>query len=240
MDKQITFTLISSDTPLNKRFRQDGTKENRGQMYAGKYKQIQVGTVEKLINGFSRFKENQAITLGMTEKLEGLIATNSKASGDVIARTKQYFSFAAEAFLLLDYDPSPAGFLIEMPEQYAEILREIDPALIMCDIGICYSSSYGIMKDGELISNKKSMHAYIAVENASDKKVIQYRDYLVSSAWAKGYGHIELSSSGSVMRRQVFDAAVFSPERLIFEAAPTLEAGITRLETKYYIFKGKK
>jgi len=42
------------------------------------------------------------------------------------------------------------------------------------------------------------------------------------------------------MRRQVFDSAVFSPERLVFEAEPTLEVGITRLPTEYYISKGKK
>ena len=238
--KKIKFSLLASNDPLNKLYKSDGSKESKGQMCSGTYKTIEVENVEDLLKGFPKFKENKAIALGITKQPSGKISTHAKVRGDLIARTKEYFSFSEVAFLLLDYDPSPKGSQMETPEHFAEVLRDIDPALKSCDIGIRYSSSYGIMKDGVLLSDKKSMHAYIAVKNASDEKVIQYRDFLVSSAWAKGYGHIELSSVGRIMRRQVFDAAVFSPERLIFEASPTLEAGITRLETQYYIFKGVK
>ena len=41
-----------------------------------------------------------------------------------------------------------------------------------------------------------------------------------------------------MLRRQVFDDAVFSPERLVFEAKPTLAEGITRMPTNNYISKG--
>lgn len=240
MTPQIGFTVLKSKNPLNKLIKSNGEKVSRGHMYSGTFKQYKVDSVEKLIAGFEKFSENTAITLGVPELEKGEITTAPKVAGDKIARTKKYFKFPVTAFLLLDYDPSENGYEIKDPKHFAEVLRDIDPELNYCDIGVVYGSSYGIYKDGVLISSKKSMHAYIIIDNATDEKVTQYKDYLVSEAWAKGYGHIELSKTGSVMRRQVFDVAVFSPERLIFEAAPTLEEGITRVVPNYEIFKGEQ
>ena len=239
-EEKISFTLVTSTDPLNKLFKSDGSKESRGKMYDGNYLSVQIESIEHFFNGHNRLAENQAIALGKTEKDQGYITTSGKVSEGKIARTKDYFKFGKIAFLLLDYDPSKEGFTIDSPEHYVQVLRDIDPELIYCDIGVRYGSSYGIMKDGVMISDKKSLHAYIIVKNATNEKVTQYRDYLVSSAWAKGYGHIELSKTGSAMRRQVFDSAVFSPERLVFEAQPTLEVGITRLPINHYISKGRK
>ncbi len=240
MTPKIGFTLVQSKDSLNKLFKSDGTKVSRGQMYSGSYKRAEVSSIQELFDGFDKFTENQAITLGVTKKKEGVLTTSKNVKDNLIARTKEFFSFAELAFLLLDYDPSENGYTIKSPEHYVEVLRDIDPELINCDIGVRYGSSYGIMKDGVMISDKKSLHAYIIVKNATDVKVKKYKEYLESSAWAKGYGHIEISKSGSIMKRQVFDSAVFSGERLIFEAKPTLEAGITREKTNYYISKGKK
>lgn len=240
MMTQIRFTLIKSKDPLNKLFKANGEKVSRGNMFKGNFAKCKVDSVEKLLAGFKKFSENTAITLGVPELDKGEITTATKVAGDKIARTKKYFKFPVTAFLLLDYDPSKNGYEIKDPKHFAEVLRDIDPALNYCDIGVVYGSSYGIYKDGVLISSKKSMHSYIIVDNATNEKVTQYKDYLVSEAWAKGYGHIELSKTGSVMRRQVFDSAVFSPERLIFEAAPTLEEGITRIVPEYEIFYGEQ
>lgn len=239
MTPSIGFTVIQSKDPLNKLFNDSG-KISRGQMYAGSYKKIEVKSMEEFMQGLEKFTENQAITLGITESDEGQITTSKNVSENSIARTKKYFKFPVTALLLLDYDPSKNGYEIENPKHFAEVIRVIDHELKYSDIGIRYGSSYGIYKDGVLISDKKSMHAYIIVNHATDEKVIQYRDYLISEAWAKGYGHIELSKTGSVMRRCVFDGAVFSPERLVFEAAPTLEDGVTRKVPTYKIFKGEE
>lgn len=237
--KNIALTLITSTSELNKLFSSNGEKFNRGQMNSGSFTKIYLNSVEELLKGFLGLTENQAITLGITELDMGELTTAKKVFGNRISRTKKYFKFPDTTFLLLDYDPSENGYEIKDPDHFVEVLRGIDPELKYCDIGVRYGSSCGIYKDGVLISDKKSMHAYIIVTNATDEKVTQYKDYLVSEAWAKNYGHIELSKTGSIMKRQVFDAAVFSPERLIFEAEPTLEEGITRVVPNHEIFKGE-
>lgn len=239
MTPKIGFTLVTSKDPCNKYYKSDGTKISRAQIYEGTYTTIYLSSVEQLIAGFIGFIDKHAIILGVTGKDEGMITTSKNMKEGSIQRTKKNFFYPSKSFLLIDYDPSENGYEITSPTHLVEVLRDIDVELIYCDIGVSYGSSYGIKKDGVLISNKKSFHAYIIVDNASNERVKQYKDYLVSEAWAKGYGHIELSKDGKVLRRQIFDATVFSPERLIFEATPTLEEGITRDVPKYEIFKGE-
>ena len=103
-------------------------------------------------------------------------------------------------------------------------------------IGVRNSSSYGVKKDNVLLSDKKSFHAYIIVVGATPEYVKDYVLYLEDRAWELGYGHIEISKSGSLMKRQVFDSAVFSPERLVFEAKPTLGEGITQDQGEAKVF----
>ena len=239
--KTINFTKFNSKDPLNKLFEADGKKTSRGQMYKGNAIKESVKSIEEFFKFLDELESNQAIALGTCGHDMISITTIARENAKAIARTKKNFQFspAAYALLLIDYDPSENGYEVTSPEHLAEVLRDIDPELVNCDIGVRYGSSYGIQKDGVLISTKKSMHAYIAIDNATDEKVAAYREYLVAEAWEKGYGHIQLSSVGSVLRRQVFDDAVFSAERLIFEAAPTLAKGITRMPTKHYISEGK-
>ena len=236
--QEFNFTRFNSKDPLNKLFDTDGKKNSRGQMYEGNAIKESVHSIEEFFKYLDELKLNQAIGLGICKHDITSITTKANESSSAIARSKEHFSFIGNAFLLADCDPSPSGFEIESPEHFVEVLRDIDPELIHCDIGVRYSSSYGIKKDGVLLSTKKSMHAYIPICNASNEKVEEYRQFLIAEAWKKGYGHIQLSSSGAMLRRQVFDDAVFSPERLVFEAKPTLAEGITRMPTDHYISKG--
>lgn len=238
MTPKIGFTLVTSKDPCNKYYKKDGTKISRAQIYEATYETIYVSSVEQLIAGFAKFTDKHAIILGIAAKDKGNITTSKNMKEGSIQRTKKNFSYPSTSFQLIDYDPSENGHEVNTPKHLVEVLRDIDPELNYCDIGVRYGSSYGIHKNGVLLNNKMSMHAYFIVNNATNEKVTQYRDYLISEAWAKGYGHIELSKDGKVLRRQIFDATVFSPERLIFEAAPTLEEGITRVVPEYEIFKG--
>lgn len=236
-NKQIPITVFLANNDLNKSFDSDGKKTSKAFMKDGIAEIEYLNSVEDLFTLIDTLLSRQAIALGRFEKEVVSITTSSKPAEGKVARTKKYMNFSDRSFLLIDYDPSKEGYQIDSPEQLVEVLRDIDPELEQCEIGVRYGSSYGIFKEGQPLSSKKSFHAYFIVTNASNEKVAAYKDFLISSAWAKGYGHIELSSSGSVLRRQIFDATVFSPERLIFEAKPTLAKGITREVPLPYIAK---
>lgn len=226
---------------LNKSFDKDGNKKSNGNMSEGVYETKSVCTIKELFSHFEQLEANQAIALGVAKEASGEITTASTIDkGSAISRTKDNFKFHTKGVLLIDCDPSRKGFVVDSPEELVKALRNIDPKLNDCEIGVRYSSSYAIRKEDVLISKKKSMHAYIIVKSATEDKIKKYKSFLEASAWAKGYGHIEISKSGSLMPRQIFDSAVFSAERLIFEAKPTLAEGITRDVNEPYFSNGNE
>ena len=234
MTTLIFITIIQSVGLLNKSFDANGKKTSNGQMTNGSFLVGAIKSLKILMQGLDRLQSNQAITLGKPIYTKGFISTANNLVKDTITRTKKHFSFSSTSFLLFDFDPSKDGFQIKTPKHFIETMRLIDPLLQECSMAVRYGSSYGVCKDGKPLTNKKSFHCYIIIMNANDEKVKRYKDSLISSAWEKGFGHIELSKSGSVLRRQVFDASVFSPERIIFEASPSLAQGITRVVPEPY------
>lgn len=96
------------------------------------------------------------------------------------------------------------------------------------------SSSSRIFKDNKLIFNSNGMHCYIIIRGDVDK----FKDNLWYSCWAKGFGAIKLASDGSILPRTIFDKAVFSPERLIFESSPNLEKGLIQEKIEPFYIEG--
>ena len=88
----VEFTLIQSKNPLNKLFKSNGEKVNRGQMYNGVFKKAQIQSIKQLFELFNKFESNQAITLGITQLDEGEIVTSKHVSENKIARTKKFFT----------------------------------------------------------------------------------------------------------------------------------------------------
>ena len=86
------------------------------------------------------------------------------------------------------------------------------------------------------MKNNTGWHIYCVVKDGSqlnDLKTI--RERLLARAWNAGLGHIKISKSGSELLRCSIDLAVFSPERLIFEAGPILSDELIKdkVETIY-------
>ena len=88
---------------------------------------------------------------------------------------------------------------------------------------------------------KKGWHVYIKCSNVNDVTVKVYSETLQSICWNKGLGTIKFSKTGSMLVRQVFDMAVFSPERIVvescfsddenvvfFDIEPLIKEGISR------------
>ncbi|MFA6144163.1 MAG: VapE domain-containing protein [Sulfurimonas sp.] len=232
------YTVVTSHIgALNKSFALDGTKKSNAYLTYGNYKVEEVKSVEELLQRFKTLTTHQAIIPsvpkhGMTE---GVINSNTFAIEGAITRTKKDFSFDGKHILCFDYDPDVYGFNITSQEHFTQVLRDVDPELINCKIGVGCGSSYGVYRGDEAISNKLSFHAYILIENATDERVQAYKESLKNSCWKLGYGHVKISKAGSLLQRQIFDDVVLSPERLLYEALPTLANGLTQIRPDDYI-----
>lgn len=233
------YTVVTSYTgALNKVFALDGTKKSNAFLIYGGYTVEEIQTIEELLNRFKTLNPSQAIIPSVPKNgnKEGIINSDSIGLDSAITRTKTHFSFnAGKHILCFDYDPDTFGFQVTSQQHFVEVLREVDPELKDCQIGVVCGSSYGVNRGDEPVSNKLSFHAYILIENATDERVQTYKESLKNSCWKLGYGHVKISKSGSLLQRQIFDDVVLSPERLLYEARPTLAEGLTQTRLDDYI-----
>lgn len=231
------YTVVqATGTTLNKSFDANGKKNSNALLSYGSFQVESINSIRELFQRFKTLQANQAIIPAAPKNREtvGSISSREIDIPNSIKRTKDDFAFNGNNILCFDYDPDEFGFEITSPEHYVRVLQNIDPALMDCEIGVTFGSSYGIHNGDICINNKLSLHAYILVSNATNERVQEYKESFKNLCWNKGYGHVKISKSGSLLQRQVFDEVVLSQERLLFEAAPTLAPNLTQIKPADY------
>lgn len=221
------FTVIeNSNGTLNKTISlKNGKldKSSNANMYQGNAKTFDASDFaqfEKIINSLTPY---QAITLGITSFPEVEI------NPDDFRRTKDNFHFREKPTLFyIDIDGSDFG-VDETIALFYQALPEFENKTYYKRV-----SSSGNIKGYE----KDNYHLWFLADDGSHipelKKIIQSR------LWHSGLGKIKVSSSGQQLVRNTLgiDDAVFSPERLVFEANPTLEDGLELNEARNCIVRG--
>lgn len=218
-DQQYTYITVvcSLSNPLGKKFPKDKNYQP-GVLYNGVFQVYVITTMlvlYQLIKELSRF---HVLVLGIPKNglLYGDIVSSKNSSQiNTITRTKDDFWWnpLGASFLLIDIDFGDIpNFVLNTAKEVLDFLISLDPELVYCGILILPSSSQKFNPE------KKGWHVYIKCFNVNDKTVKLYAETLQSICWIKGLGNIKFSKSGSMLVRQVFDMAVFSPERIIVES----------------------
>ncbi len=245
MDNQNEHPLItvvmSSSNPLGKKYPKD-EKYSPGVLYSGVFQVYTIPTMIGLYQLIKQLTKYQVLILGIPKN--GLISGNIVSSknniiANAITRTKEYICWnpSSLSFLLVDFDFGDIpNFILNTAKEVLDFLISLDPELVKCGILICSSSSQ------KFNPQKKSWHVYIKCSNVNDMTVKVYSETLQSICWNKGLGTIKFSKVGSMLVRQVFDMAVFSPERIVVESCfsddenvvfheiePLIQEGIARI-----------
>jgi len=169
---------------------------------------------------------DKAITLGQSEYQSADIVTNGNENPpEKIARTKEFFHFSPQNQLLFfDYDSRGAEQDIS-PNEFIGIISEVIPGFKQAARAITYSTSSFIFdSNGNKVNDGDGFHIYFMVKDGLD--IERFKTVLAQRLWINGYGYILNSSDGRQLERTIFDTFVFSPERLIFEAAPICKDGL--------------
>jgi hypothetical protein len=161
----------------------------------------------------------------------------------VIARSKEYLGFVdgKPALCLHDVDVKAMG------ETAAARLGEIGvwaalcavvPALANAARVIRASTSTGLRNSetGETYPASGGCHIAVAVADGADVK--RYLDAFSDRLWLAGWGWGMVSGCGSFLERSLVDKAVASPERLIFEGAPTIVPPLVQAPRLAEAFEG--
>ena len=100
------------------------------------------------------------------------------------------------------------------------------------------STSSGIFRTdtNEKFSGSGGQHAFVVAQDGSD--VDRFIRTLHKRLWLAGLGWIWISTAGAALPRSLVDAAVGTPERLVFEGAPQLVPPLAQDGRQPEVFKG--
>jgi len=233
----ITLTLFDAvRTNLNKSYNLDKNdaivSSSFATMSKGTYKTITLTGPVELNNVLNNLLDTQAVAIGVCNNgNSGKIKSNKSKQKDAINRSKDNFGFSNG--FMFDIDESSLAINEVIPA-----LCVIDPNLKNASILVRVSSSYGIHKTGEQPKvDSCGYHVWVlGVKDPTD--IERYGKDFAKRCWLAGKGFIKISKCGSLLVRQLIDVSVFSPERLVFEATPTLGVGIEQTERPYRIQYG--
>lgn len=231
------YSVLSKDYGiLTKEMRLENDEINKDgsqcRMANGSVQTVSASNLIDFAENLSKLNQNQAIATGTAdgahEKALRIVKKGLEAVGE-ISRTKDFFKFKAQPTpILLDYDPEKGKPALSIDKVHT-ILFEIMPELVSCEILALGSTSCGVYREGETAPETSigGIHFYIAVDDGT--KIPELGKLIAQRCWLRGYARFDISKSGALLSRTLFDETVHSPERLIFEAEPVLGAGLKQL-----------
>jgi len=237
--------FTSSKGPVNKKiYLKDGKvcKDSKAQIYEGFAETVPASTPKELHEVISQLGNNQAIALGQLSQIGKRFPLTTKANlyNGSIARTKDHFNHSyPEGWLLLDFDTK------DLPPYVADqlagssvldLLFKIIPELLLSEILVRTSSSAGILQPDGSEQKATGLHIFIKIADPSQsKRILQL---IHDRCWEAGYGFFALAADGKLSDRSLVDTAVHGPERLVFEAQPTVLPPLKKREIPDEVFSG--
>ena len=239
-------TIVTSSTgAVNKKiYVRDSKicKDSNAQIYQGFAKTVPAATSADLSSVIANLKQNEAIALGQLEQLGHSFPLTTKAelySGS-IARTKEFFHHSNfVGWLLIDVDTKdlPPDIMDKLAGRSAfDVLLSIMPELLLTETLVRASSSAGILKPDGSEQEATGLHIFIKIaDQRQSKSMLQL---MHDRCWEAGYGFFALAADGKLLERSIVDTSVHSPERLVFEAKPTVIPPLTKRHIPDEVLRG--
>ena len=240
--------LIKANGPLTKKLHltAGGKLDNDStqcQMATGRIERIQLDDWREFGPLIEATPRNVAWALG--SMLDGLPDTAHLTVKDdpqtgqsgFVARTADNFIYRPNrpAFILIDFDlkgmPDDVKARIEALGGFAGALTSVAPAIADAGYIERRSTSAGVHnpETGETYPSE-GRHLYLLAQDGADARRFLYA--LHDRAWLNDLGWHMVGKAGQMLERSIIDRMVCAPERLVFEAAPDLEAPLKQRERK--------
>jgi P4 family phage/plasmid primase-like protien len=233
----------AGEHPLNKSFSlsQSGEilKESFGIMTRGTVETCTVKNLEELHQLHESFEPNQAIAIGINKTdcpniVSKRYLEQYPLATNVIQRSKVFFPLQqnCESIAFFDHDGK-----LSMQE-VRDTLISYHPAFSKCEMLIEKSSSSRVRIKGST-ENLPSKGCHVFVRLAPNMCLKTIGKFIEYQSWTTGTGEIKVSEKdGKMYVRHLFDGSVYSGERLIFKAPPTITEDLELTESEYLYFEG--
>jgi len=244
---QYQLTLITSHNPqvVTKEFYLDDAGEVQKQVtanvYNGMMQRIELSSPADFCSLLASLDSNQCLAYGITGHREIKLITKKEweAQGrpeSALPRTKETFYWPSQGgILMLDYDPPKDG----APALSREELTKILNGLIGLDAysHVWWPSTSSCIFNGEeQINGIKGQRFYFFVKDAQD--IERAATVLNERLWAAGYGQYEISNSGSLLEKGLFDTSVWQPSRIDFAAGAKCEPPLIQVRGEPQLYEG--
>lgn len=191
---------------------------------------ITVEGLQGLAALLSNLRSNQALVLGQTGLGKQRIIPKDKLDGqpNTIARSKDFYHWPASIHpLLFDHDPEPGQPELTANEFWADLLQ-VFPEFAAAGRVVTVSTSSAIYDKctGQCLKPASGHHTYIVVKGNVERfaNLLKHRCWLHGKAFFKLAKQNQQTGVPAILERFLADIAVFSPERLAYEAGACFEA----------------
>ena len=234
----INFTTFTSNQACNKNYFFENNKINKnanGVIYAGKAQKTTIKDLSFLAAILKGLERNQAISLGCFEKNSVNLVTKKQEniSSGFYARSKENMNVGDVFLAFLDFDDPIEGLDMDDPKAIGEFAQKI----LGNNVGVYVraSSSNQILYNNMPVKDCSSWHVYFVCKETTLERV---KKHINTKMWLMDYGRVTLNNVGSMQVRCGIDLAVFSAERLIFEAKPDFVGdGFESYSRERFIFR---
>lgn len=192
-------------------------------MTAGAAAVCEIDSLPELRDVFESLDARQAITAGVPIVGDTPLTTRkgSEFNPHAVARTNETFRFLdTPSLFVIDVDTAAVEY--HSLGQVLDALEASSPWLRHA-LRVARPSASSFIGDKGL----RGVHVYVAVTRGTDIPDLAAR--LQIEQWSAGRGRVIISKSGALLVRQLSDALVYQPSRLLFEADPVLGDGVTRV-----------
>jgi hypothetical protein len=234
-----TVTKITATRPkiCTKRFWLSGdalSKETIAHVSAGRADTLEVDNIDALADLLASLQPNHCLTYGTPAVSNIDLVTEEEwrklgRPKDKLPRTKEAFAWpSGPAIMLLDYDAPKDGTAALLRDELVEALDAATSGQFkdMQDYIWWPSTSSCIYDDDKELVGIKGQRIYFLVQDGRD--IERAGKALCHRLWSLGYGRFEVSKSGGMLERPLFDTSVWQSNRIDFAAGASCSGTLSQ------------
>jgi hypothetical protein len=217
---------------VTKEFWLDGSdikKKTTAHVTTGQMEIVPLGGITGFAELLQGLGTNQCLIYGTPPRNAKLVTEEvwlkKGKPADLLPRSKSVFTWPnGGGILMLDYDAPKDGGDAMRKEQLLGAVRGACPDFDMTD-SIWWPSTSSCIYEGDTERvGVKGQRIYTHVADAKD--IERAGKALNTRLWARGFGRYEVSSSGSLLERGMFDSSVWQTNRIDFAAGASCGDGL--------------
>ncbi len=214
-------------------------KKTTASVYEGSMQVQSVETPKGFADLLMSLTSNQCLTYGLPPHDAGLVTEEvwkkmGRPDGP-LPRSSTIFEWSnGPGIMMFDYDPPKEGANPLSKKELLKTLLTACPGINDANLIWWPSTSSHIYAGETEVYGLRGQRFYIFVKDARD--IERAGTVLNERLWAQGHGRYEVSQSGSLLKRNVFDGAVWQSNRIDFAAGAKCGPGLEQRRGMPFVF----